>query len=241
MFLEERYEKIIEIIKVSGRVKVKDLSELFEVTQDCIRKDLKELEARGYLKRVYGGAIAQRNYNDIKNVDKRKNINMEEKKVIALKAITLIENGDIIFLDVSTNSLEIAKELNKINKEITVVTNMIEIVLELRNNKNTKVICIGGEFNKEIGAIVGAAADRYIRKFIFDKAFIGVGGINVETGYISTISLEDGNTKKTIIECSNKRYLVMENEKFNYDGLYKFANLDEVTGIITEDKIINQN
>lgn len=241
MFLEERYEKIIEIIKVSGRVKVKDLSELFEVTQDCIRKDLKELESRGYLKRVYGGAIAQRDFNEIKNVDKRKNINMEEKKDIALKAITLIDNGDIIFLDVSTNSLEIAKELNKINKEITVVTNMIEIVLELRSNKNTKVICIGGEFNKEIGAIVGSAADRYIRKFTFDKAFIGVGGINLETGYISTLNLEDGNTKKTIIECSNKRYLVMEKEKFNYDGLYKFANLDEVTGIITEDKIINQN
>lgn len=241
MFLEERYEKIIEIIKSSGRVKVKDLSELFEVTQDCIRKDLKELESRGHLKRVYGGAIAQRDFNEIKNVDKRKDINIQEKKAIALKAITLIDNGDIIFLDISTNSLEIAKELNKINKEITVVTNMIEIVLELRSNKNIKVICIGGEFNKEIGAIVGSAADRYIRKFTFDKAFIGVCGINLETGYITTLNLEDGNTKKTIIECSNKRYLVMEKEKFNYDGLYKFANLDEVTSIITEDKIINQN
>lgn len=240
MFLEERYEKIIELIKVNGRVKVKDLSNLFEVTQDCIRKDLKELESRGHLKRVYGGAILQRNYDEIKNIDKRKNINVEEKKAIAAKAISLIDNNDIIFLDVSTNNLEIAKELNETDKEITVVTNMIEIVLELRSNKNIKVICIGGEFNKEVGAIVGAAADRYIRNFIFDKAFIGLCGINIETGYISTINLEDGNTKRTIIECSSKSYLVMENEKFNYEEFYKFANLTEVAGVITEDKIINE-
>ena len=239
MFLEERYEKIVDIIKVSGRVKVKDLSKLFEVTEDCIRKDLKELEGRGYLKRVYGGAIIQRNHEVIKNIDKRKNINVEEKKAIAIKAVKLIDDQDIIFFDVSTNNLEIAKELNKTNKEVIVVTNMIEIILELRSNKNIKLICIGGEFNKDVGAIVGASADRYIRNFTFDKAFIGVCGINMETGYISTINLEDGDTKKTIIECSNKSYLVMENEKFNYDEFYKFANLDEITGIITEDKIIN--
>ncbi|MEG1131685.1 MAG: DeoR/GlpR family DNA-binding transcription regulator [Romboutsia sp.] len=238
MFLEERYEKTIEIVKKNGRVKVKDLAKLFDVTEDCVRKDLKELEVRGHLKRVYGGAITQRNHNDIKNVDERKNLNTEEKKSIALKAIGLIEDKDIIFLDTSTNNLELAKELNKTNKEITVVTNMIEIVLELKVNRNIKVISIGGEFNKEVEAIVGAAADRYIRKFTYDKAFIGLCGINRETGYISTINLEDGNTKKTIIECSNKNYLVMENEKFNYDEFYKFATLEEITGIITEEEVI---
>lgn len=238
MFLEERYEKTIEIIKKNGRVKVKELAKLFDVTEDCIRKDLKELEVKGHLKRVYGGAIIQRNHIDIKNVDERKNINTKEKKSIALKAIGLIEDKDIIFLDTSTNNLELAKELNKTNKAITVVTNMIEIVLELKVNRNIKVISIGGEFNKEVEAIVGAAADRYIRNFTYDKAFIGLCGINRETGYISTVNLEDGNTKKTIIECSNRNYLVMENEKFNYDEFYKFATLEEITGIITEDEII---
>jgi len=239
LFLEERYGKIIDIIKINGRVKVKELSKLFEVTEDCIRKDLKELESRGYLIRVYGGAITQKNHIDIKNIDERKNINTQEKKLIALKAIDLIEDKDIVFLDVSTINLEIAKELNNTNKSVTIVTNMIEIVLELRMNNNIKVICIGGEFNKEIGAIVGAAADRYIRNFTYDKAFIGLGGINKEAGYVSTINLEDGDTKKTIIECSTKIYLVMEKEKFNYDEFYKFATLEEITAIITEDSIID--
>ena len=99
---------------------------------------------------------------------------------------------------------------------------------------------MGENLTKKLGAIVGAAADRYIRNFIFDKSFIGLCGINIETGYISTINLEDGNTKRTIIECSSKSYLVMENEKFNYEEFYKFANLTEVAGVITEDKIINE-
>lgn len=238
MFLEERYEKILENVNAEGRVTVKDLAKEFKVTEDCIRKDLRELENRQQLKRVYGGAIIQRSHNDIKPIDERKNINVGVKKKIAINAVNLIKDKDIIFLDTSTNNLEISKELNKSKKKVTVVTNMIEIVFELKNNSYIKLISVGGEFNKEVGAIVGAAANRYIKSFTYDKAFIGVCGINKETGNISTLDLEDGTTKKTIIECSNKSYLVMEKEKFNYDEFYKFANLEDIAGIVTEEGIM---
>ena len=236
MFLEERYEKILEKLELKGRVTVNDLAKEFTVTQDCIRKDLRELENRQKLKRVYGGAIFERKHTDIKPVDERRTLNTDKKKMIASNAIEIIKAGEIIFLDVSTNNLEIAKEITKSGKKLTVVTNMIEIILELKNNPKIKVICIGGEFNNEVGAIVGAAADRYIKNFTYDKAFIGVCGINKERGYVSTLSLEDGTTKKTIIESSNKSYLVMESEKYNYDEFYKFVTLDEIEGIITEVK-----
>lgn len=238
MFLEERYNKILEDIDKNERVTVKDLSKKFNVTEDCIRKDLRELENRNKLKRVYGGAIAQRSHSIVKCIDERKNINVEKKQKIALRAAEIIESGDVIFLDVSTTNIEIAKILSRKNLQLIIITNMIEILMELRASNNIRVIIIGGEFNKNIGAIVGTEADRYIRKFAFDKSFIGVCGINRETGVISTVNLDDGNTKKTIIECSNKSYLVMEDEKFNYDEFFKFATLDDITGIITENKII---
>lgn len=240
MFLEERYEKIIELLEKKGRVTVKELSQSFNVTEDCIRKDLRELENRGNLKRVYGGAMIQRNHSDIKPLDERKNINIDTKRNAALRAVDLIEEGDIIFLDVSTTNLEIAKILNKMDIKITVVSNMLEIILELRKNPTIRTISIGGEFNKEVGAIVGAAANRYISEFTFDKAFIGVCGVNMDTGNISTLDLEDGNTKKTIIKCSNKSYIVMENEKFNYDEFFKFASITDISSIITEQGIINK-
>lgn len=238
MFLEERYEKILEKVQQEGRVKVKDLAKEFKVTEDCIRKDLRELENRDKLKRVYGGAIIQRPHLDVKPIDERKNINIDKKRKIAKNTVDIINSGEIIFLDTSTNNLEIAKELCKSNKKVIVVTNMVEIIFELRNNPDIKVICVGGEFNNKVGAIIGAAADRYIMNFTFDKAFIGVCGINKDTGFISTIDLEDGATKKTIIECSNESYLVMEKEKFNYDEFYKFASLDDIKGIVTEDGLI---
>lgn len=241
MFLEERYEKIIDCIEKEGRVKVKDLSNKFKVTEDCIRKDLRELENRGKLKRVYGGAIIQRGHIEIKPVDERININTEKKKKVATRAIELIEDGDIIFLDVSTSNLEIAKLLSQKDIKLTIVTNMIEIVLELRKNNNIRVISVGGEFNKYVGAIIGAAANAYIRQFRFDKSFIGVCGINMETKNVSTIDIEDGTTKSTIIECSNKSFLVTENEKFNYDDFYKFTSIQDVTGIITEEELIFSN
>jgi len=240
LFLEERYEKIIELLEKKGRVTVKELSQTFNVTEDCIRKDLRELENRGNLKRVYGGAMIQRNHSDIKPLDERKNINIDAKRSAALRAVDLIEEGDIIFLDVSTTNLEMAKILNKMDIKVTVVSNMLEIILELRKNPTIRTISIGGEFNKEVGAIVGAAANRYISEFTFDKAFIGVCGVNMDTGNISTLDLEDGNTKKTIIKCSNKSYVLMENEKFNYDEFFKFASITDISSIITEQCIINK-
>lgn len=238
MFLEERHKRILNKINTEGRVTVKDLAKEFDVTEDCIRKDLRELENRQKLKRVYGGAIVQRTHQDIKTIDERMNINLDKKRQIAQNAMTFIKEGDTIFLDTSTNTLEIAKELVKANKKVTVVTNMLEIVFELKSHPHIKIICIGGEFNNEVGAIVGTATENYIRSFTYDIAFIGACGVNKASGYVSTISLVDGTTKKTIIECANRSYLVIEGEKFNYDAFYKFAHLDELAGVITEDEIL---
>ena len=176
LFLEERYEQIVKCIESEGRVTVKALADKFKVTEDCIRKDLRVLESRGKLKRVYGGAIIQRGHNDIKPLDERKNINLDKKRKVAINAAKLIAQGEVIFLDVSTNNLEIAKILREKDIKLTVITNMLEIVLELKKSNNIRVISIGGEFNKNIGAVIGAAANKHIEKFTFDKSFIGVCG-----------------------------------------------------------------
>ena len=102
MFLEERYDKIIKMVEDKGRMSVKDLSSIFKVTEDCIRKDLRELEKRGKVKRVHGGAITNRSHNDIKHINERKEINSGKKQEIAKRAFNEIEDGDIVFLDVSS-------------------------------------------------------------------------------------------------------------------------------------------
>ena len=239
MFLEERYDKIIKMVEDKGRMSVKDLSSIFKVTEDCIRKDLRELEKRGKVKRVHGGAITNRSHNDIKHINERKEINSGKKQEIAKRAYNEIEDGDIVFLDVSSINLERAKIIGSGSKKVIVVSNMPQVATVLNDSKdNITLIIVGGEFNKKVGAMLGAFTNQYISQFTFDKSFVGVCGINEETGWMSTFNMEDGATKKTIIDNSNKSYLVMEEEKYNYDEFYKFAKLDDVSGIITEERTV---
>lgn len=237
MFQEERYEQILLRLAEDGRVKVSELAKAFSVTEDCIRKDLRELEGKGQLNRVHGGAIAVRRHHEPRSVIERTKINMEAKRVIADKACSLIEDGDIVFLDVSTTNLELARLLAQQDRPITVVSNMPDIIWILGQSTHIIIIAIGGEYARKVSGMVGSEADRYIRSYQYDKAFIGVCGVNAVNGTISTCDLDDGNTKKTIMSCSKFNYLVMEHEKFCYDDLYRFANLDDIESVITEGEI----
>ncbi len=108
MFTEERREAVIRKLNLEGKVRVRELSEEFQVTEDCIRKDLKALENAGRLKRTYGGAILSQDYPLERDVVDRRKVNVEKKAVIAAKAVELIRENETIFLDISTTNIRIA-------------------------------------------------------------------------------------------------------------------------------------
>lgn len=236
MFVEERQNIILGILHKNGKVKVKELSEKFKVTEDCIRKDLSILEKQGVLKRVYGGAVKSRINAHNLDVKERKEKNVEIKCEIASKAIALIKNNDMIFLDISTSNIELAKLLIKSNLNVTVVTNMIDVMLELSVESSIKVIFIGGSLNRGKDGFVGSMAISAISNFKFDIAFMGVVGVDLYDNSVSTYMVDDGMTKKAIINASRKKYMIIETEKFNMDGTFKYAHVDDFDGIITENK-----
>ncbi|XOQ60388.1 MAG: DeoR/GlpR transcriptional regulator [Clostridium sp.] len=236
MFMEERHNEILNILNREGKVIVNDLSKKFNVTKDCIRKDLKLLERKNLLKRTYGGAVSIRKAADFKKVDARKNFNIESKSIIAKKAFDLIENGDTVFLDISTTNIFLAKLISRCSKKLTVVTNMIDIISIINSEKNDiQIICPGGIICKDLNGFTGSTTIENISNYRFSKAFIGSCGVNILDSSVTTFDFEDGNTKKAIIRNSKVVYLVMENRKFYFDGNYKFATLDEIDAIITED------
>ena len=236
MFTEERLEAILNILNEEGKVKVKDLSQRYNVTEDCIRKDLKQLENSGSLKRTYGGAIQVRQSN-LYDVAEREKIDISTKSLIVQKALELIEDRETIFLDISTINILIAKALLKIQKRVIVVTNMLEIanILSVANN-NITVVVVGGVLNKTLNGFTGATANEFIKKYKFDKAFIGSCGVDAFDNSITTFEIEDGITKAAVIQASKKTFLVMENEKFNLEGNYKFAAINDINAIISDEK-----
>ncbi|OOM60779.1 glycerol-3-phosphate regulon repressor [Clostridium beijerinckii] len=237
MFTEERLNEILNILNTYGKVKVKDLSKKFNVTEDCIRKDLKQLEHTGKLKRTYGGAIQIRESSQLYDISEREKIDISTKSIIAKKALELIQDRETIFLDLSTINILIAKSILTTQKRITVVTNMLEIANILaKAANNITVVVAAGVLNKSLNGFIGSSTNDFIKKYKFDKSFIGSCGIDAFDKSITTFEIEDGITKATIIQSSKKTFLVMENKKFFVDGNYKFAMIDDINAIITDEK-----
>ena len=233
MFTEERQNAIEKCLREKGKVRVKELSEMFQVTEDCIRKDLKILENAGRLKRTYGGAILSQEYPLERNVVDRRMYNLDKKKVIAAKAFKLIKNNETIFLDVSTTNIELARLIASSGMHVVVVSNMIDILQILAANPSITAIGTGGTMYRSVNGFMGAAAIEVIKQYSFDRAFMGSCGIDMMDHTVTTLGVEDGLTKKAAIESSRHKYAVMEREKFYFNESYKFTQLDALDGIIT--------
>lgn len=236
MFVEERQEIILELLRENGRVRVKDLSEKFGVTPDLIRKDLTTMEEKGLLKKAYGGAVLERVNTHLKVAAQRKDLNTKEKAKIARLALSLIKDGDVVFLDISTNSIEVAQLLQQSSKRITVVTNMIDVMLTLTKSDMIKLIFIGGELDFGRDGFVGSVAIESIQKYRFDIAFIGVVGVDVFEDNVFTYMDNDGITKKTILAAAKSAYMLCESDKFIQGGNYRYAAFSDFTGVITDKK-----
>jgi DeoR family glycerol-3-phosphate regulon repressor len=189
------------------------------------------------LKRTYGGAIQVRQSSQLYDISEREKTDISAKNVIAKKALELIQDRETIFLDISTINILIAKALVLSQKRVTVVTNMLEIAnILVASNNNITVVVVAGVLNKTLNGFIGVTANEFIKKYKFDRSFIGSCGIDAFDKSITTFEIEDGITKATIIQSSKETFLVMENKKFNVDGNYKFAIIDDINAIITDEK-----
>lgn len=235
MFTEERLEAIEQNLREKGKVRVKELSEMFRVSEDCIRKDLKILENAGQLKRTYGGAILSQDYPLERDVIDRRNYHLEKKKVIARKAMDLIKENETIFLDISTTNIELAKLLADSKRRVVVVSNMIDILQIMAKSPAATAIGTGGTMHETVNGFMGIATVEVIKQYSFDRAFLGSCGVDMVDCTVTTLGIEDGLTKKAAILSSRHKYVVMEREKFYFNDSYKFAKFDDISGIITDE------
>ena len=169
MFVEERHALIIQELKENGRVKVKELSAKFKVSEDLIRKDLALLAQQGKLKKTYGGAVLVKENVHREFATQRKSINLVAKQKIAQKALSLIKDDYVVFLDISTINIELAYLIAKSDLKAIIVTNMLEIVNILAKS-NIRVIFIGGEFDFGKDGFVGSLTIEMLKNFRFDLA-----------------------------------------------------------------------
>lgn len=235
MFIEERHKHILDLLERDGKVLVKNLSTQFGVSESMIRKDLQVLEKNNLLQRTYGGAInIKRTIVNGESFFKRVEKNIDLKEIIAKKAYNLINEKDTVFLDASSISYFLARLITQNNRNITLITNMVEISSMINLDSKTHVIFIGGDYNALVGGNIGSHSNEQINLYRCNKAFIGCSGIDLRDGSISTGESEDAGTKKAIMKISRELFLMAPNERFNLDGIFNFSNITDFNGIITE-------
>ena len=232
MLAIERRNKIILILQKEGRVLVSDLSKAFDVTEETIRRDLEKLEQEGFAKKTYGGAIA----NESAYVDQpftvRKTSNVIKKQAIAEIVASVIQDGDHIMIDSSSTSGYIAKQL-KNKKELTIITNSVEILYDLSDVAGWKVLSTGGVLKEGSLSLLGHQAEEVISSFHVDKAIISCKGVDLEKG-ISDSNEMEAYIKQRMIASANVIILAVDSSKLDKISFTKICDISDVDMIVTD-------
>lgn len=231
MFAVERQKRILELLKEDGAVWVSRLAEELSVTEETVRRDLEKLEKNEMLLRTHGGAIPIADNNYELSLEKRKNLNVDIKTKLAKEAANHIFAGDTVFLDASTTTFYIAKELKNKNN-ITVVTNSLRVINELAGIPEIKVIVVGGMTSTN-QSIVGNIAENDIKNNYFaTKVFFSSRGVNC-SGILDS-NEQECFIKLSMMKNSTEKYYLCDKSKVNKIGFFKLSNFEDVDYIITE-------
>lgn len=232
MLAAERRNEILSLLKEQGKVIVSDLSKKYDVTEETIRRDLEKLERDGFAERTYGGAVLKENEREDLPFLVRKRTNVEAKKRIAATISEMIQDGDRIMLDASTTALFVAKQIRQ-KKNITVITNSLEILLELSDVKGWKVLSTGGSLRTEAMAFFGYQAERMVDDFYVDKAIVSCKGVDFHKGFTDSNELEAG-IKKQMLGAATTKILAVDSAKFGRVSFTKILDFAGVDMIVTD-------
>ncbi|MBZ2174017.1 DeoR/GlpR family DNA-binding transcription regulator [Schnuerera sp. xch1] len=234
MLSSVRVDKILEYIDEKGYVEVKALSEHFGVSEITIRRDLTKLEENGYISRTYGGARKRKPLAQETIYDEKKLKNHDIKVKIAEKAIKLIDDKMTIFLDAGTTTFELANQIFHSNlKDLTVLTNDINIAYYLYNLNDIQVLMIGGTIKKRIGNTQGFLTKQSLSALYYDMAFVGTSAISKNL-MLFTPSEEKVELKRLMVKNCDASVLLVDKSKLGQAGLYYVNHVKDFDYVVTD-------
>lgn len=231
MLAIERRQRIIEIIQKDRKVYVSVLSQLFDVTEETIRRDLEKLEIENMLTRTYGGAVLNQHTSEDLPFPTRKTTNSELKQKIALKAADLIEHGSSIMMDTSTTCLELLPLLHD-KKDLTIITNSIKIPYDY-SNSTMNIISTGGTLRASSLALVGPVAQSTLQNYYVDMTIMSCKGLSTTNG-ITESNEPESELKKKMVHQAKKVILLADHSKFNKTAFIKLFDFSAIDYLITD-------
>ncbi|MDF2922142.1 MAG: DeoR/GlpR transcriptional regulator [Paenibacillaceae bacterium] len=232
LFEEERKQKICDYVHTNERASVQELAQFFQVSESTVRRDLKDLEEGGQLRRTHGGAVAMQSDNSEPPFMEKEDRFRSQKEAIAKAAAALVEEGDTILLDAGSTTYYLAKELKSVNK-LTVVTNSIVAAQELAQLPNISLVLTGGTVRHETLAMVGPVAERTLEMLRVDIVFLATNGLDARNG-LTTPSISEAEIKRKMIHAGKRIVLLADHSKYAKVSFAKVADLKEIHQLITD-------
>lgn len=232
LLAEERKLSILEELKLKGKVTVTNLSKLLNVSEDTVRRDLRDLAEENKLKKVHGGAMPIS--PAIKPYETRSYQDQDLKLKLAQVSAKLAKDGQVIFVDSGTTCLAIAQSFDA-NLQATIVTTSPHVVIALSRHKNLKIILIGGVVNTEDMTVIGATTYDSLTKIHADLCFLGVCSIHTSLG-ITTTDQEQAKLKSVMIENSAKVVATATVEKLDTASAFYVSDVSTLSYIVTDAK-----
>ncbi len=232
--MTDRQTKIIEIVNEKHKIEVNNLAEILKVSSVTIRKDLDFLENKGFLVREHGFAVK---CND-DNINFRLAVRYDVKMQIAKKAAKMVSNGETVIIESGSSCVLLAIELAKSAKDVTIITNSAYVASNVveNNSGNTKVILLGGEFQKDSQVMVGPLVRLCAQEFNVDKMFVGTDGFNPNYGFTGS-DLMRAESVKSLSESALNAYILTDSSKFSSLGVVSLLKFKDVKGVITDGDI----
>ncbi|MBB6645698.1 HTH-type transcriptional regulator GlpR [Halobellus ruber] len=231
---EQRRRSIADLVTQHDGLSVEELASELAVSPSTIRRDLSDLAERGIVERTHGGAVPVTNVGVEQPFNQRVIHNLDRKQPIGERAVKEIQEGQVVYFDAGTTTMQAAKKVPDDLSNVF-VTNSPLLLSRLANEEET-VKLTGGQYRYETKALIGPAAENYIRHSNFDLAFLGVNGIS-EDGELSTPNESEAELKRLVMARTSRVVVVTVIEKFGEQTFRQFGSIDDIDLLITDARV----
>ncbi len=235
LLAEPRRRRILEWIEEEGAARVRDLASAFQVSEATIRQDLERLETEGQITREHGGAFLNPVAHQVGAMILHHQDNMDKKAKIGALAASLVKDNETIILDAGTTTTEVAIRLVG-RKNLTVITNALNIGIVLGSVPGFAVHMPGGQFKAPTLSLSGDKCVEYFRSIFAGKLFLATAGVALDTG-LTYPSFADLELKEAMIKAASHVYLVADSTKINKSSFTRLGSLEVVHTFVTDDGI----
>lgn len=227
----DRIQEMERYIIQHGSATMEELRGYFDISMNTVRRDVAELLQRGTVVKVYGGVQARPTEQTLTPYEVRRRGSEDAKAAIGMRAAQMVQDGDVIFIDSGTTTVQMIDHL-KDRRDLTIITNNVEAIVRALPYENITIIALPGQLRRKTHSLTGDDAVRYLRRFNVRTAFIAATGVSSHG--VTNSSPMEFEIKKCAVESAEKTVLLIAGAKFGVTGLMTFAQLRDFDALVTD-------